>query len=171
MCQNIHDFFMKLEGFSVKEKLLFRRAFGRSLNEADAAALLKFYSILPKEIPAYDEEKWFFAACVHCLPKEYVENPLPLDQAIWEYKQISKREETFTESFEKRVIVILDMRWDDSGMLLNRMSNMIRFLESKNFFIDGRGLLNDLLRWNREDKVIQKRWVKNYVYNEEEETC
>lgn len=170
--QNLMDvFFENISDIPDNDRILFRKAFGKRLNEVDSKTLLRFYSILPNSIRAGEEERFLFSVSVHCLWDENGEERIALDEAIWKYKQNSILDGSYTDSFEKRIVTIMDMRWDDSGMLLMKLSQIIKFLKTKGLAIDGKELLSDILRWNDKDRIIQKRWAKTYNHFKEEEQC
>lgn len=169
--KSIDEFFEKIDHLSENERILFRKSFGKRLNDMSAVVLVKFYDILPVEIKESEEEKWVFTACVHCIIDSEDNNGVALDEAIWKYRTISTSEGSFTDSFEKRVIAIMDMKWDEQGMLLVKMAKLIKFLKTKGIAVDGKKLLTDILYWNYEDKRIQKRWAKTYNHYEEDKLC
>ena len=136
-----------------------RRAAGRTLSTAGAAALSAFYRLYPDE---RIEEKEFVAVCLMCLWREdewdrgqsipkAVKNSLTKDQQ---------------QEFPRRLQVLLDMPWDTTGYFAGKLYRIARLCRSKGNVINAFNLLRDLYSWDHPEHFIQRNWVKDFYQME-----
>lgn len=161
----IQSFFQKLDALENKHRIRFKRNCGLLLNEVDVETIQTFYRILPRNISAWAENKWFAAACIHCLWKAEETNRRTMQDCI---ASCSNSQE-MSESFEKRVTALLATQWEEDGFLCKKLERMAKLLKQKNYAVDGSALLKDLINWNHEDKFVQKQWIKTYWHMTESE--
>lgn len=159
MTDLIREFFSRIDSLEKKQRIQLKRSCGSMLNEADAETLSVFYRVLPYQV-RYDEDKYFVAACIHCLWDAEEEGRKPMEKAI----SLLKNNDEFSASLEKRLIGLLETQWDEDGYLNKKLGRMAKLLKQKGYAVDGAELLDSLLAWNRDDKYIQKKWIKVY-YN------
>lgn len=157
------NFFIKIDNLSPKQRVSLKRSCGQTLSETDIDTLTTFYQILPSAVNPFDEEKWFYSACIHTLNSD--DNIcLPLEQIIkifWNQKDV-------TESFKKRVIKVMDTPWDEDGYFSKTLLRFIKTLSQKGYAVDACQLLSALLEWNSDSHKVQKKWIKTIVNNQEE---
>lgn len=161
----VESFFLAIEGLSEKQKILFRRSVGKMVSELDANTLMCFYRILPENVTRWKENRYLFAAQIHCLWKDEEQKRMSLIEALTSIKQkadLKQSDKHFSESFEKRIVILMDQPWDEDGFFANKYLNLVRFAKQKGYYIDGRKVLLELLDWNSEYKTVQRNWAKIY---------
>ena len=70
------------------------------------------------------------------------------------------RDQDVSESVGHRLAVLLDLPWDEDGFLLTKLSRLVRLAKSKSYAVDCQQLLEDLLYWNGEQQIIQRKWAR-----------
>lgn len=155
----IREYFERIDQLDKKQRIKLKRSCGSMLNEADAETLAVFYRVLPYQVK-YDEDKYFTAACIHCLWDANETNRKPMERAIALAKK--KKNDELSDSFEKRLTGLLDTPWNEDGYLNGKLERMAKMLKQKEYAIDGAELLDSLLAWDSADKRIQKKWIKVY---------
>ena len=134
-----------------------RRSAGALLNVADGKAVVNFYKAYPGE--PYYEEQYFLVACVQCLwSVEELGKAVPIE------KSARNMDDSSRGTFEKRMEALLDLTWEKDGYLAGKILRLIKFCKSKGAVIDCKALLSDLIKWNYESRVVQKKWVRE-LYN------
>jgi len=73
-----------------------------------------------------------------------------------------------SDSIEKRFVALLNSHSEDLRVHLRQA---VSLLKSKGIPIDWRQLLDDVLRWDREDRTVQKSWAKSFWSEKSEETA
>lgn len=132
-----------------------RRAAGRPLATAGAAALSAFYRLYPDSV---EEEKQFVAVCLMCLWRE---DEWDRGQSIPKAVKNSLTKEQQQE-FPRRLQVLLDMPWDTTGYFAGKLYRMARFCRSKGNVINAYNLLHDLRYWDAPEHFVQRNWVKDF---------
>lgn len=155
--EKINEFFGKIDELPEKDRIQFRRGCGLMLRDAGAELLMLFYHVLPHDIE-WGEDRWFTAACIHCLWKAEEKNRLPMEKAIARLKS----NDEISDSFEHRLIALMDTAWSEDGYLNDKLVRMAKMLKQKDYAVDGGALLESLLKWNSEYRSVQKQWAKAY---------
>lgn len=134
-----------------------RRSAGKLLDDADGKAMTNFYAAYPPT--GYYEDQCFFVACVQCFweVKDLV-HARPLAQTASHMDAESK------EVVKKRLESLLDLSWEKDGYFAAKLLRLIKFCKSKGFVIDCKTLLEDLVQWDYESCLVQKRWIREF-YN------
>ena len=132
-----------------------RRAAGRTLSTAGAAALSAFYRLYPD---GREEEKQFATVCLMCLWRE---DEWDRGQSIPKAVKSSLTAEQQQE-FPRRLQVLLDMPCDTTGYFIGKLYRVARFCRSKGNVISAQNLLRDLHSWDHPDHFIQRNWVKEF---------
>lgn len=155
-------FIEKIDKLSTGERVALKRSGGKLLNEASAEALGAFYKALPYGVSQNMEDRWFFAATLRCMwkPDEHME--MSLEKATADYA--SKGE--FSDSYEKRIMSLLDMSWDEDGFMASKIWRTVKMLKQKGYVIDVVPLIKDLYLWNSESRFVQKRWARTYWHTD-----
>ena len=135
-----------------------RRSAGALLQAADGKAVVNFYKAYPAG--QYYEEQYFFAACVQCLW-----NVEDLDKAVPIECAARNMDESNKAVVEKRMEALLDLNWEKDGYLAVKLLRLIKFCKSKGAVIDCKSLLSDLIQWNNESRVVQKKWIREFYNN------
>ena len=146
------DFFAALQRCSAGERANLRRNCGKLLKDAQGQAVIVFYRGVPRNIPPWQDDYWFAAACFSCLWDANAPR-VPLEKALAQLRLTSG-------SMEHRLAGLLDQRWDADGFFLGKLSRIIRFAEAKGIAIDCTLLLKDLLSWNSGAQSIQRKWAR-----------
>ena len=150
------EFFAALDRLSSGERAVLRRSSGKLLQDADARAMAAFYRCHP----GISEDRWFAAACFHCLWDAGVGSKQPLEEIIRELKKKS-------DSMEHRLASLIDTAWDSDGYLLTKLSRIIKMARQQGYCVDCCALLNDLLYWNSDSQFVQRRWARTMCYENE----
>ncbi len=143
-------FFEKLSNLSNGEKAALRRNAGKMLNDADGNAIIAFYKCLPYEVE-FKESVWFAVACIYCMSKEHG------TEGIEDCFAIMKND---SDSIKNRLAGLLDMKWDNDGFFLSKLSRMAKMTLQKGYLFDSGLLLKDLLTWENDNRFVQKKWAK-----------
>jgi CRISPR type I-E-associated protein CasB/Cse2 len=154
----IRRFFEQLGALQSGERAALKRACGSSLNETDSCSFAAFYKVLPFGVPKWQEDRWFCVACLSCLwPAE--------EQSVMAFEDcLSKLKEDVSDSFEKRIISLLDYEWNDDNRLALKLLRIMKILKQKNYKPDMAKLLKDLCRWNQPDRSVQKKWARAFYH-------
>ena len=160
--EKVNLFFQNINRLTTGDRAALKRSSGTRLNDSDAKAFGVFYKVLPRGVPEWQEDKWFTIACLTCLSQPNTENGQLIEKAMHKQKSDS-------DSFENRVISLLDCEWDEDGRMNTKLTRMIKLLKSKNSIIDTRALLNDLLYWDHPDRFVQKKWARAFQNIKENE--
>ena len=138
--ERIAAFLKRVDALSDSERTVLRKSGGRLLKDADAAALMVFYKALGNfEEPAF-QDRMFPIACMYCMwDKETAqEDQTPLAAAMGQYASEKRRREGSvkwdesekTDPMERRLIKLLDQRWDTDGILCLSVWRMVKMLKS-----------------------------------------
>lgn len=152
------EFFRQVDELDEHSRILLRRSCGKTLEDSGADAMRAFYQALPRSVKKYEEEKWFLAACVHCLWDRGAAGE-PMAQAVAE---LMKTSEGGTAGLQKRFVTMLDTSWEDDGFLAGKIARMVRLLRTRGFVVDAQDLLQALQRWDYDSRSVQRDWVKTF---------
>lgn len=178
--ERIAAFLKRVDALSDSERTVLRKSGGRLLKDADAAALMVFYKALGNfEEPAF-QDRMFPIACMYCMwDKETAqEDQTPLAAAMGQYASEKRRREGSvkwdesekTDPMERRLIKLLDQRWDTDGILCLSVWRMVKMLKNEGKVINMVFLGEDFCLWNAGSKSVQCRWAEEfYRANKEEE--
>lgn len=145
-------FFTKLDSLPSGDRAALKRAAGSMLSEADGKAMSAFFHCLPYGIKPYRESQWFAAGCFYCL-WDAGSRGIPLEKILCRMKNES-------DSMKRRVAALLDQRWEDDGYLLTKLTRMIKMARQKGYCVDCAALLDDLLHWNSDFQIVQRKWAR-----------
>ena len=158
MIEQYSEFASRLNRLGSGDCAALRRSAGNMLEHAAGRALTAFYRCLPNNIPAYQEEKWFAIACLRFLWDAGDEERESLPELL----RNMRSQGLLSDSVVHRVEILLDTPWDQDGYMLKKLYRLITLVRQKNgaetfSFAE---LLDDLLKWNREDQQIQRKWAR-----------
>ena len=151
-------FFDSLDQLPISDRVLLKRSCGKTMAQAGAAVMMVFYRLLPENVGWRNEERWFAAACCHCLEEPDVMGRKPLAEQLRNESFISKNSNGI-----RRGQILMDTEWDNDGYFTVKLVRLVKFLKQKGYPVDCSRLLTDLLRWNYENKPVQKEWAKEMV--------
>lgn len=151
-----NTFFQRLDALPNGERVSLKREAGTMLYQADGHAMRVFYQCLPYSVPQWQEGRAFAAACLHCLWDRDENHRQPMEQIFYHLG----RDQDVSESVGHRLAVLLDLPWDEDGFLLTKLSRLVRLAKSKGYAVDCQQLLEDLLYWNGEQQIIQRKWAR-----------
>ena len=138
-------------------RAVFRRNAGKLLETADGRAMVAFYRVYNGGLVSKrNEDRCFFAVCAACLWK-------PEEWARAKSLVTGARDK---ETFEERLRVLLDLPWDDDGYFAMKLCRLLKYCKSKNMVVDGKALMKDLIDWDSDKRLVQKRWVRE-LYRED----
>ena len=161
----------RLKKCSTGERAALRRCAGKTLGEADAFALSVFYKLLPYGTPEWKHNRFFIVMCCSCLWKpEEQRNPKPIEDCL---RIFAKRQNG--DGFNARIRNLMDTRWDDAdGYMAVKLARILKQIKNgdSTLYPDFDGLARDLFSWNRDDRLVQRRWAETLfsIYNDEIET-
>lgn len=144
-------FIRRLEALDPGQRAAFKRNAGSGIAESREALGL-FYSLLPGGVPVYQEEMYFLAATLYPLADGGAAGDLG---ASLHKARTSKNK----NGLDRRIETLLDA---DEGQLPFRLRTAVRFLQSNRVKVNWCQLLEDLLRWNHPDRIVQQRWARSY---------
>lgn len=153
--KRISDFMKRLDTLSTGERAVLKRSVGKMLREADARAVAAFYRCYPV---SESEERWFAAACMHCLGNDEGKTAKPLQDILSDLR----KEEALSDSMQNRLTGLLDLKWDRDGYLLTKLARMVKMVKAKGYVVDCGALLQDLLDWNNESQYVQRKWARSF---------
>lgn len=146
-----------------------RRSAGVLMRNADGKAIVCFYKACFPGISHdnYLIDRYFFAACVQCMWNvEDLERAVPIECCARGLDENSRN------VVGKRLESLLDLDWDNDGYLAVKLLRLIKFCKSKGIVVNCKSLLFDLVFWNSESRVVQKKWIRefyNFSYVKKEE--
>lgn len=168
----IDQYFDRIDNLSDENHIALRRSCGKMINELDAYTLSVFYRYIPDFVVNNNLNKWLLATCIHCLwnnDKSQGEvDRVSVEEALRAYR--AEKKNNLSDSFEKRIYNLLDTSWDEHGFMAEKYLRMVKMLKQKGYAVDGRCILEDLLFWDSDSRIVQRRWAKtlNSNYKEEE---
>lgn len=157
-------FWKRLSKLSAGDRAALKRSAGIMLSDADGRAISAFYRCLPREVPQWQEDRWFAAACLRCLWDAEPEGGTPLAQIV----QRMIAEELLSDSTRHRIEVLMDTDWDADGYMLTKLTRLVKLIRQKSDreLVDCQELLEDLIYWNSENQSVQRRWARSiYTQN------
>lgn len=151
-------FFSRLNRLGTGERAALRREAGTMLREADSTAMAAFYRCLPSAVDAAQESKWYAVACLRCLWDAGEEIGKPFESVVAEL--IKKSE--LSASTRHRAEILLDTKWDSDGYMLAKLVRLVKLIRQKSdrTRIDFAALLDDMIRWNSESQITQRKWAR-----------
>ena len=75
-------------------------------------------------------------------------------------EKILARLKNDSDSMEHRLAALLDLRWEQDGYLLIKLSRIIKMVRQKDYCVDCASLLEDLLFWNADTQFVQRKWAR-----------
>lgn len=177
MISEANAFLNRVSKLRGPDRSALKRAVGKPLNEANAAALSAFYRCLSRDtekIPKWQEDRWFAVACFRCLWDAPAASIAPMEKVI--SNMIASGE--LYDSTKHKIEVLLDYEWEsaDNYMMLTKLTRLIKMIRSKTTSelpIDLALLLSDLIYWNSDRQYVQRRWAREIfalVITEDDET-
>nr|WP_295946266.1 type I-E CRISPR-associated protein Cse2/CasB [uncultured Agathobaculum sp.] len=145
-------FFTKLNSLPSGDRAALKRAAGSMLFEADGQAMSAFFRCLPYGIKPHTENQWFATGCFYCM-WEPGSQGTPLENILCRMKNES-------DSMRSRVAALLDQRWEEDGYLLTKLCRIIKMARQKGYCVDCAALLDDLLYWNSDSQMVQRKWAR-----------
>lgn len=150
--KRITAFFSGLDSLSTGDRATLKRAVGTRLCDADGRAMTIFYRLMPWQESETVEDRWFAAACFHCM-WEAGSKGMALEKILARLKNDSN-------SMEHRLAALFDLRWEQDGYLLIKLSRIIKMVRQKDYCVDCASLLEDLLFWNADTQFVQRKWAR-----------
>jgi CRISPR system Cascade subunit CasB len=143
-------FLDKLAALDPGDKAKLKRDAGRTLAEARSIGL--FYRLLPYGLSTAQEEIYFLAATLY---------PLAEGGGTGNFGRALCRAQDPKnhKGLDRRVAVLLD---SDTAQLPFRLRQAVKFCKSNHVRVDWQRLLEDLLKWNRPNRFVQKEWARAY---------
>ena len=128
------------------------------LREANSTAMATFYRCLPSVVDVVQESKWFAVACLRCLWDAGEETGRPFESVVAELI----KESELSASTRHRVEILLDTKWDTDGYMLAKLVRLVKLIRQKSdrTRIDFAALLDDMIRWNSESQITQRKWAR-----------
>lgn len=159
----MNDLFDGVGRLSAGQQASLKRAAGRPLREADAAALQAFFTAVPPQKP-YEREKAFAVVCGICLWKsEQRSNTMPFAECMHLLRL--KKGADGCDGLDARFRNLIDTAWnDDDGYMAAKLTRMLKLLKSSEIACpDPEGLFADLKNWDHPERFVQRRWMEAYL--------
>ena len=153
-------FLENVDKLSTGERAALRRACGKTLEQADGNALAAFYRYLPRDVNRYDEGGWFEGACLRCLWQPDETPAITAERAL---AAMDAKQDSESNPYRKRMIVLLDTPRDRDGYLTVKLLRIIKLLKQQGFVINCAALIQDLCRWNESYRGVQKKWARAFA--------
>ncbi len=183
----------EVDKLSTVKRIALKRCCGKLLKDANMQAIMAFYQVysLPGK---FDRAKdcLFAVACMRCMwdtkekkedgkqertekEDEGKENEGKEEKTVtFEKALYRKRKEFEKEGFmgwsgmERRLLRLLDRKWDKDGILCMDLWRMVKQMKNEGHIIDMASLGLDLCYWNAESRKVQQRWLQ-VCYQEKKE--
>lgn len=151
-------FFDRINQLGPGERAGLRRQAGAMIRDADGKTITAFYRCLPSSIDIKQENKWFAIACMRCLWDPGEEKGETIETVIAGLIKSGG----LSKSVVHRVQLLLDSKWDGDGYMLTKLVRLVKLVRQKSdrVQIDFSALLEDLLRWNNDSQMIQRKWAR-----------
>lgn len=158
MNDSYNAFLFRLAKLPNGDRTALKRAVGVKLNDANTGAITAFYRCMPKEVPRWQEERWFLIACMRCLWPADMGSGEPIERVIRRLYD----EGSLSDSSLHRAQDLLDTTWDEEGFLMSKMTRFVKLIRSKSnkAAIDFSSLLSDLIYWNKDNQSVQRDWAR-----------
>ena len=163
--ERITSFLQRVDQLPKGDRTALKREAGTMLLQADGRAVRAFYQCLPSQVKQWEEERYFAAACLHCLWEADAVRQ-PMEQVLFQLGQDAE----LSESMGHRLESLLDLSWDEDGYLLTKLTRLVKVVKSKNYAVDCASLLGDLLYWNGEKQNVQLKWARALYMKPEDNT-
>ena len=152
--QNI-KFLEKLRNLDSGQKASLKRSAGKKLDDANTKSITGFYKLIQNiKISPNSENDYFILASNYCLKKDRIESTdTNLGKALKKAKE--------TDSLDMRFNALLDTDKNSSGFA-RKLSNMIKYLDSKGINLDWEKLLENILNFNHKLSIVKKEWAREY---------
>lgn len=176
--EDISRILENLDHLPAPKKIALKRCCGKLLKDASAEATMAFYQVycLPEKFD-WAKDRLFAVVCMNCLwdTEEEKENEekkeviVPLEIALYKKrKQLERNDSVGWSGMERRLLRLLDQKWDGDGLLCTDLWRMIKQMKSEGYIIDMASLGLDLCSWNAESRKVQQKWLK-VCYQEKKE--
>ncbi|GAA5531165.1 type I-E CRISPR-associated protein Cse2/CasB [Herpetosiphon gulosus] len=140
------------------------QSYGEARNVYDV-----FFRMLPHGVPDYAYDDYFLVATLFSigtrLPREQqhesrAAQPLnPKESFGAALRKEREQRNNQTGSLDRRFNALLDA---DREQLPFRLRQIVRLLASRQIMINWSQLLDDLQKWDHQDRYIQRRWAEHY---------
>lgn len=161
----------RLDLLSDGERAVLRRAAGQPLSRADGRALQALFRVMPRDIAFRKNNneyaQWFAAITIACLWRlDEVRSNDSFARLLRNYAIVHE-----SVSMDSRMRAVLDARWEDDGYLAGKLARLARMLraEDRQRMPDIGQLLDDLQKWNWDNRSVQLRWAREYYLIDKEE--
>lgn len=160
--KSIKIFFDNLEKSEKLEIINLRRNYNKNFRDVNEKCIISFYKILPSQI-RYKEYLWFFIATLYAFQRNKNEENENISKSMPITKAIKFSDD---DNIKRKFNIILTEDLSIESLMLYKIGQLVRLLNNQGVYIDSQSLLEDLLNWNLDSKIIQKKWAKD-VYSQE----
>jgi len=140
------------------EKRYIKRNLQKEFSDLDARGIIKILRLqallAAKDVCLKDETIWFF---MKIFAANNFENGTSLFGTAM--KKIANK----YSSTEHRLENIINQKSMESQYSKTILLRQIRFLKSEKISLDLEALFADIMAWNHENKVIQTKWINQYI--------
>lgn len=181
--EDISKILEDIDNLPAPKKIALRRCCGKLLKEASAEATMAFYQVysLPKKFD-WARDRLFAVICMYCfcVAKDKNENQekkktiIPFKKALCKKReQLERNDFDGWSGVERRLLRLLDRRWDGDGILCTDLWRMIKQMKNeeymKGYAIDMASLGWDLCSWNADNRKVQQEWLRVCYQKDKEE--
>lgn len=191
--EDVSKIIEEIDGLPALQRTALKRCCGKLLKDANMQAIMAFYQVypLPGEFE-WAKDRLFAVACMRCMwdTKEKKEDrkqesmekedeskenegkeeeTVTFEKALYrKRKELEKEDSIGWFGMERRLLRLLDRKWDKDGMLCTDLWRMVKQMKNEGYIIDMASLGRDLCYWNAEDRNVQQKWLK-VCYQEKKE--
>lgn len=151
----------RIQALPPEAKISLRRSFGKRIGEISMRDAISFYSIVPNDLTAREEENLFFVVTMYCYYQEQANRGLPFSDAISRYYG------TCRDAGKRDLLALMDASYDLNGTFLTRMYSLIRKMCSEEIYVDASDLYSELKFWDAKSKQRKVKIAKKITGVEE----
>lgn len=154
------EFVEMLKRLETREDLGALAALRRGLGRAPGEASEMYPYVVPYLPPAkHDEDAYFLIAALFAWHRrDWQTSDNETDRCFGaSYRKLW--DETESDSTERRFVALLNARSED---LPEHLRHAVGLLKSKEIAINWLELLRDVLRWDSESRIVQRKWARAF---------
>ena len=152
--ENKNEFVAYLEGLTEDRGKLAALRRGLGLPPGTCVAMYPIVAIrLPRNIPKYEEERYYLIASLFGL------HPSSSETGNMGDHMRHACSENLVQAVERRFAKLLAANWED---LSNELRQTISYLKSKGIPVNWHQLIADLKNWSHPDRFVQRKWASAF---------
>ncbi|MEZ4631642.1 MAG: type I-E CRISPR-associated protein Cse2/CasB [Deinococcales bacterium] len=105
----------------------------------------------------FDRPMYYLVAGLYALHPQHTQAEESFGQTL---VKVQKEKEQISESLEKRFLALLNCQ--EENQLAHHLRQMIGIVKQAEVNLNYVKLLRDLIKWNSDDRYIQRHWAQDY---------